>query len=158
MQYISQSSFISLTIPIVLRVARLHLSLHVFEKVFSPCLSLLRTTPWCRWSTIRNQSSHCFQVSVLLDLLLSIFLFLNYCAFNSFEILLVPPFPLILLGFLDVELIMVIFPIAVAILLNRHHRRSIKSSQISIAPKPLQHWVLMELWNCILRDFGFWYT
>lgn len=121
-------------------------------------MSLLRTTPRCRWSTIRDQSPHSFQVSVLLDLLLSIFFLLNDGAFDSLEILLVPPFPLVLLRFLQVVLIMVVFTIAVTILFYWHDRRSIKSRQISIASKPLQQWVLMELWNSILRNFSFWNT
>lgn len=97
MQDVSQCPLVSLTIVIVLGVTRLHLPFHVFEEFVTPLLSLLCTAPRGCAGTIGNQSPHSLEVSILLNLFLLGFSLLDHSAPHSLQILLMPPFPILLL-------------------------------------------------------------
>lgn len=151
-QNVTHCTLVPLTVVVVLRVRSLHLKFHVFKEFVAPLSWLFSTTPiW--GALVCNQSSQRFQVSIVLNLLCGSFLPHSDRALHRVNILLVPPFIVLLacpFWWLVMSRTSVFITNVLIVKVRLHDRCWVICSQISVASEPLQHWVLVHRLNRVL--------
>lgn len=148
MQDVAHRTLVPLTVVVVLRVGSLHLKLHVFKEFVAPLSRLFSAAP-VRGALICDQSSQRFQVSIVFYLLRGRFLLHCNRALNRVNVLLVPPFIVLLVCLLwpVMSRARILVPKVLIVEIRLHDRCRVDCFQISVASEPLQHRKLVHLLN-----------